>query len=170
MDFDANPEASPPAPKTFGVVSFLKSKVTGGNLAAAGTAVILSYGFVSNINSCTMLAWTWAKYVKDTGLSPVVAMHPPFFTKKFFAYYGAIYLTLGTALRPIRVVLAGAISPAFNRALATLEMRFRFPKPLAVLAMVFTFNVVLTIAWLFLNLKVAFWVLGVPAGVASTAI
>lgn len=165
MGIDANPEAVPPAPKT-GVVSFLKSKMTGGNMAAAGTAVFLSYGFVSNINSCTMLAWTWAKYVKDTGLSPVVAMHPPFFTKKFFAYYGAIYITLGTALRPFRVVLAGVISPAFNRALATLETRFRFPKPLAVFSMVFTFNVVITIAWLLLNLKVAFWVLGVPAVVS----
>ena len=135
-------------------------------MAAAGTAVILSYGFVSNINSCTMLAWTWAKYVKDTGLSPLVAMHPPFFTKKFFAYYGAIYITLGTALRPVRAVIAGAISPAFNTALKSLETRFRIPKPLAIFAMVFTFNVVITIAWLLLNLKVAFWALGVPAVVA----
>jgi len=168
MTSSANSEPVPPAPKK-SVVSFLKSKMTGKNLAAAGTAVILSYGFVSNINSCTMLAWTWAKYVKDTGLSPFVAMYPPFFTKKFFAYYGAIYITLGTALRPLRVVLAGVISPAFNKVLETLETRLKFPKPLAVFTMVFTFNVVITVAWLLLNLKVAFWVLKVPAVVAASA-
>ena len=152
-------------------VAWFRSKMTRKNLAAAGMSVILSYGFVSNINrrvgirarsllicvtlsipsslSCTMLAWVWAKYVKDNGFSPFVAFKPPFFTPKFFAYYGAgfvalipayyggdeewpfplllplsrssgaVYITIGSALRPLRAVLAGAISPAFAKVSAS---------------------------------------------------
>ena len=40
-------------------VAFLQAKLTRQNLAAAGLSVFLSYGFISNINSCTMLAWCW---------------------------------------------------------------------------------------------------------------
>mmetsp|Transcript_85630 Transcript_85630/g.165916 ORF Transcript_85630/g.165916 Transcript_85630/m.165916 type:complete len:227 (-) Transcript_85630:197-877(-) len=148
------------------VQAFIKTRLTKKSFAAAGLAVFLSYGFVSNISSCTMLAWTWAKYVKDTGQSPYSGPRPPFLTKKFFAYYGAVYITIGSLLRPVRAAIAGAISPVFNNAIDYLQTKLHFPKPLAILSLVLACNVIFTFAWLFLNLKIAFLVLRVTPGVA----
>eukprot|EP00614_Pseudopedinella_elastica_P001336 CAMPEP_0172586134 /NCGR_PEP_ID=MMETSP1068-20121228/5511_1 /TAXON_ID=35684 /ORGANISM="Pseudopedinella elastica, Strain CCMP716" /LENGTH=143 /DNA_ID=CAMNT_0013380833 /DNA_START=329 /DNA_END=760 /DNA_ORIENTATION=+ len=132
------------------------------NMAAAGLSVVLSYGFVSNINSCTMMAWVWAKYVKDTGLSPLMWSKFPPLAPKFLAYYGAVYVTIGSALRPFRAALAGVISPFFNKMIDFLMNELKFPKWLAILTLVFTFNIVLTVSWLMLMLKVSFFVLKVP--------
>lgn len=94
-----------------------------------------------------MMAWVWAKYVKDTGLSPFVSYRPPFFTTKFFAYYGtsgifdhsgimirvritgAVWVTVSAIMRPLRAVIAAVISPYFNKIIDVLQNRLRLPKP-----------------------------------------
>ncbi len=45
----------------------------------------------------------------------------------------------------------------------SLQKRLGLPKPIAVLTIIVAFNIVLTTAWLLLNLKAAFFVLNVPS-------
>ena len=148
-------------------LQFLKSKLTRKNLSAAGMSLFLSYGFVSNVNSAAMMGWVWAKYVKDTGMSPFLGWHPPFVTPKFLAYYGAIYITLGSLLRPVRAAIATGISPFFNRIIEGLQENFKFSKPMAIFTVIFMGNIVFTIGWLLFNLRVACWVFRVPVAPAA---
>ena len=144
------------------VRNFLRAKFTKKNLSTMGMSLFLSYGFVSNINSAAMMGWIWAKYVKDTGLSPFIGWQPPFVTPKFLAYYGAIYITLGSLLRPVRAAIATGLSPVFNRVIEGLQSKFKFNKATAVFTVIFMGNVVFTCAWLLFNLRVACWAFGVP--------
>lgn len=160
-----------PAPTTGGPIQRLWQKLKEAskpnNLAKLGTAMLLSYGFISNINSAAMIAWVWALYVKETGIQPFIGLHPPFFTGKFLAYYGIAYASIGTLLRPVRIVIATAISPYFDRAIATLQETYNLPKPAAVAAVVFAGNIVFTLCWLLLNVRLAFWALKVPLGAVA---
>mmetsp|Transcript_23110 Transcript_23110/g.67336 ORF Transcript_23110/g.67336 Transcript_23110/m.67336 type:complete len:230 (-) Transcript_23110:196-885(-) len=144
------------------VRAFFKGKFTKDNMAALGLSVVLSYGWVSNVNSAAMIAWVWALYVKDTGVSPFLGWQPPFLTTKFFAFYAIFYASIGTLLRPVRATIAIAIGPYFDRILKFLQEKLRVPRAVAVLTLVFLANVVFTFAWLFLNLRIASWVLQVP--------
>ena len=163
---ELNTDAVAPSLKS-SPLKFLKSKFTRKNLSAMGMSLLLSYGFVSNVNSAAMMGWVWAKYVKDTGMSPFIGWRPPFVTPKFLAYYGAIYITLGSLLRPVRAAIATGLAPLFNKAIENLQTKLKFSKGMAVFTVIFMGNIVFTILWLLFNVRVACWVFRVP--VAPTA-
>merc|ERR1712118_212630 len=93
--------------------SFLKDFLAKGKgldrkkLASLGASVLLSYGFVSNVNACTLVTIAWIICGRTTGLSPLAAGN----WKAFLGIYGGLYLSFGNLLRPIRASLAIFISP-----------------------------------------------------------
>jgi len=95
-----------------------------------GIPYTFSYGLISNMNGCLLFAISWALFVKTRHVSPlvidanrsvIVAASLSLFNiktlnPKFLLYYGAIYATVGSLLRPVRIALAAFLVPIVRRA------------------------------------------------------
>lgn len=127
-------------------------------IAALGTSVLLSYGWISNCNACCMCMLSWVTFGKSCGLSPLA----PGQWKGFLAVYAGFYVTLGTATRPFRVAAAIAISPLFDKIVAFFQKYFRVSKPVAFGITVFIVNVLVTCSLFVLGLRAVTWIFGVP--------
>ena len=127
-------------------------------LAAMGSSVLLSYGFVSNVHACTIVTVAWVITFKTTGLSPLAAGNWP----KFLGIYGGLYLSFGNLLRPARVALAVAISPLFDRCVKALEARLKIRKAFAFGLTVFLVNVLGSFTYFGLAITGASVAFGIP--------
>ena len=127
-------------------------------LASLGTSVLLSYGFVSNVNACTLVTIAWVICGRSTGLSPLAAGN----WKAFLGIYGGLYLSFGNLLRPIRASIAIAISPLFEKFVNFLQSRLKVKRPVAFGMTVFLVNVLGSISYFALAITVACLVFRVP--------
>merc|ERR1712187_867670 len=109
--------------------------------ATMGSAALLSYGWVSNVNACCLVMLSWVTFARTSGLSPLA----PGQWAKFLPVYAGFYLTIGTATRPFRIAAAIAIAPVFDRIINFFKQRFNLPTAAAFAATVFVANVLGTI-------------------------
>lgn len=110
-----------------------------------GLGMVLSYGFVTNASSVFIIAAVWFLYTRQAGASPLT-LRPLRLNPKFLAFYGAVYLSLGNAIRPLRFFAALGLAPAFDGLLNLLEERLQLPRWLSagiMFGMLATFSVVM---------------------------
>ena len=142
-----------------------KFKVDKSQLQTLGVDAFFTYGVVSNLNVALTAALAWGAFTKRTGLSPLAPGQMPLYT----ATYGAIYVSLGTLLRPARMALALSLTPLYTRCVARLRASLPFydsrPKLNRTLALVIVsllLNVVGTGVLAAIGVYIASLVTGVP--------
>jgi len=130
-----------------------------------GVDAFFTYGVVSNLNVGVTVAIAWATFSRTAGLSPLA----PGQWKGFVGTYTAIYLSLGTLLRPVRMALSVSLTPLYTRGIAGVRSRLPFrqtrPKLNRTLALVLTslaLNVVCTSGVIILGAWLAGVITGVP--------
>ena len=99
---------------------------------------------------------SWITCSRATGLSPLA----PGQWKGFLAAYGALYLSLGSLLRPLRIALSVTVTPAYTRFVGRIRDRlpFRTTRPalnrtLAIIVVALLLNFVGTCAIVFLGVS-----------------
>jgi len=127
-------------------------------LASLGASVLLSYGFVSNVNACTLVTIAWVICGTTTGLSPLAAGN----WKAFLGIYGGLYLSFGNLLRPIRASIAIAISPLFEKFVNFLQKRLKVGRRAAFGVTVLLVNVIGSITYFALAIMGACLVFRAP--------
>ncbi len=141
--------------------SFKKSResssLKGPNLKELGLYALLSYGFVSNFSYVTTVICAWVIHGKTSGLSPLAEGQ----WKQFGAIYLSIY-AVNNLLRPLRMSVAVALAPAFDKMILSLQNRFNIGKSKATGLLVFLVNVLGTFSYLFFGLAVVTKIAGVP--------
>ena len=95
-------------------------------LKALGTGAVASYGAVSNVTYGGGMAVSWVGFVKKFGVSPLASGQWP----KFLAFYSAFWMAQNF-VRPLRLSLALAMAPAFDRFVDLLAARLRISRPRA---------------------------------------
>mmetsp|Transcript_1547 Transcript_1547/g.4370 ORF Transcript_1547/g.4370 Transcript_1547/m.4370 type:complete len:234 (-) Transcript_1547:210-911(-) len=139
------------------------------SLTKLGSSMVLSYGFVSNMNAGFLIIISWATFRRanpllspltaGTALGPLVI---PGLSAKFLLVYGGYYATVGNLLRPVRIALAGLLAPAFTRAIKVLKERFGLPQAGAIGLVVFVANFLGTWALILVGVRLACIIAGVP--------
>jgi len=148
------------------ILSRLKSKITikksedglttRQRLAKLGFAVLLSYGFVSNMSAMVFLSLAWFTFSAQTGLSPLA----PNQWKPFTLVYAGFYV-LSNLVRPIRITIAIAIGKYFDSILQYFRDNTKLSRNQAIAVLVFGANVVCTCAALVLGVSLASFFSGV---------
>ena len=135
-------------------------------LKRSGVDAVFTYGVVSNINVGFTVALAWGTFSKSSGLSPLV----PGQWKPFLATYLAIYATLGTLLRPVRLAIAVGATPIYSNFVLRVRdlLPFRKSRPalnrsLALFMVSGVLNVCGTSGIIFFGAWIAGVVSGVPA-------
>ena len=135
-------------------------------LAGLGVDAFLTYGVVSNINAALLVSFAWGTFSKASGLSPLAVGAWP----KFLTTYFALYATLGTVLRPVRLTLAISLTPVYGRVASFVQSKlpFRTSRPklnrtLAVVLLSFVGNTCGTCFLIAGGCWLAGFVTGVPA-------
>mmetsp|Transcript_8036 Transcript_8036/g.11643 ORF Transcript_8036/g.11643 Transcript_8036/m.11643 type:complete len:243 (+) Transcript_8036:189-917(+) len=126
-------------------------------LAKMGLATMLSYGFVSNMNSCITVGISWFAFSKKTQLSPLA----PNQWKPFLAVYAGFYVA-SNFLRPFRVALSVGVGPYLDSFLQSVQKRMKVSKGVAVGITVFFFNIILTTSFMAFSVVAASVLAGVP--------
>lgn len=133
-------------------------------LQTLGVDFVFTYGIVSNMNVALTASLAWAAFSRATGLSPLA----PGASKGYFAAYAAIYLSLGTVLRPVRMALAVSVTPLYTMAVAKVRDRLPFgesrPKLNRTLAII-TISVLLNIVGLVTLTALGAWIASLVTGV-----
>ncbi|EKX54334.1 hypothetical protein GUITHDRAFT_63464 [Guillardia theta CCMP2712] len=125
-------------------------KVNKEKLTAIGISAALAYGWVSNVNMSLCVILSWVTFGKSCGLSPLDQGQWP----SFLAVYAGFWLACNF-LRPFRIALAVAVSPAFDKLIHFLESRLGISQQKATFLLIFLVNVVGTLTLLFGGLFVA---------------
>jgi len=126
-------------------------------LAKLGFAVILSYGFVSNMSAMIFLSLAWFTFSAQTGLSPLA----PNQWKPFTLVYAGFYV-LSNLVRPIRITIAIAIGKYFDSILQYFQDNTKLSRNASIAFLVFGANVVCTCLALALGVSLASLFSGVP--------
>jgi len=126
-------------------------------LAKLGFAVLLSYGFVSNMSAMIFLSLAWFSFSLKTGLSPLA----PGQWKPFTLVYAGFYV-ISNLVRPVRVAIAIAIGKYFDSILKYLQDKFKLSRSASIAFLVFGANVVLTTLALISGVSLASLLSGVP--------
>ncbi|KAF6266308.1 hypothetical protein COO60DRAFT_1291752 [Scenedesmus sp. NREL 46B-D3] len=92
-------------------------------IKALGMGAFASYGFISNLNYGTALGAAWIAFVKKYGVAPTA----PGQWKVFLAFYAGLW-TLQNFARPLRISLALALAPAFDKAITRLGEKLHIEK------------------------------------------
>ena len=136
---------------------FVMGDVSREKLQEMGLSVLLSYGWVSNVNMACVLILSWVTFGKTSGLSPLAAGQWP----GFLAVYMGFWLACNF-LRPFRLAAAAAISPLFDRVLNFFQDKLSIAKPSAVLMTLFLVNIVGTLTLVCGGLTIATSLTGTP--------
>lgn len=132
-------------------------------LSKMGLMCVLAYGFVSNVNAMLLTCISTYVAMKTTGASPLTSAAA---LRQFGITYGGLYL-VSNLIRPLRISLALAISPAFESFISGLQRRLSCKRWAAVALTVFLANVLGTFAVLFGGLSLASIITGVPINLAK---
>eukprot|EP00210_Caulerpa_lentillifera_P000486 g469.t1 len=119
-------------------------------IKSLGIGAILSYSFLSNVNSGICFTVAWLTHVKQTGTMPFAAGQ----WKKFVAIYVGLW-TVYSFLRPLRIALAIALTPFVNRMMDYLVQKLAIQRRQA-------FFVLLIALFIFTvsSFAMAIWILG----------
>ncbi len=125
-------------------------------MAKYGVSAFFAYGFVSNVNSCLLLSFTWATFRRaNPALSPLadaaVLANPLTWLplkKKFLAYYMGYYLSIGSILRPFRFAIALGLAPTFEKTYVKISDRLKVPRAVSIFIVTILTNVVFTVGLL----------------------
>ena len=133
-------------------------------LQTLGVDFVFTYGIVSNLNVALTASLAWAAFSRATGLSPLA----PGQLKGYGAAYAAIYLSLGTVLRPVRMALAVSVTPLYTMAVSKVRARLPFgesrPKLNRTLAII-TISVLLNLVGLVTLTALGAWIASLVTGV-----
>jgi hypothetical protein len=132
-------------------------------LAKAGTSIVLSYGWVSNVSYSITVSLAWYIFSKRTGLSPLA----PGQWKSFLAVYAGFYV-FNNIVRPVRFALSVSVSMYFDRVVQGIQDKLKVKKGVAIGLTVFLANVVGTIALMCLGISIASAAAGVPVWATQT--
>jgi len=127
---------APSSPWARVVAWFKRPRITKDQLVKMGTSALLAYGFVSNVNAVCMITISWKIFTVKTGLSPLTAGQWP----QYLLAYVALYATVGTVLRPIRVMVAAGITPVFDKVVSYLQEKLKANRVVAIGTTVFLVN------------------------------
>jgi len=126
-------------------------------LAKLGFAVLLSYGFVSNMSAMVFLSLAWFTFSAQTGLSPLA----PNQWKPFTLVYAGFYV-LSNLVRPLRIGIAITIGKYFDSILLYFQENTRLSRNATIALLVFGANVICTCLALVLGVSLASLFSGVP--------
>jgi len=126
-------------------------------LAKLGFAVLLSYGFVSNMSAMLFLSLSWFSFSAKTGLSPLA----PGQWKPFTLVYAGFYV-VSNLVRPVRITIAVAIGKYFESILNYLQNKTGFSRSVSIAILVFGANVACTLLALVVGVSIASILSGVP--------
>jgi len=135
-------------------------------LRRSGVDAVFTYGVVSNINVGFSVALAWGTFSKSSGLSPLV----PGQWKPFLATYLAIYATLGTLLRPVRLAIALGATPIYSNFVRRVRdiLPFRSSRPALNRSLaLFLVSVVLNVFCTSGIIVFGAWIAGVISGVPA---
>ena len=157
--------AEEPPPPLFSKAFFQKwAKFDKDTIKKLGFDAFFTYGVVSNANVAVLVGLAWATFSRASGLSPLA----PGQWKGFVGTYAALYLSLGSILRPIRFAVAVGATPVYTAFVeqirATLPWKQTRPKlnrTLAIISVSLLFNVFGTFFLMFLGVSLAGLVTGV---------
>eukprot|EP00879_Flechtneria_rotunda_P007349 GHRR01007710.1.p1 GENE.GHRR01007710.1~~GHRR01007710.1.p1 ORF type:complete len:229 (+),score=67.54 GHRR01007710.1:484-1170(+) len=102
---------------------FVGDKLDKERLKALGMGAFASYGFISNLNYGTALGISWLAFVKKYGVAPTAEGQWP----TFLAFYAGMWAIQNFA-RPLRLSLALALAPAFDRVINTIGDKLHVDK------------------------------------------
>ena len=135
-------------------------------LAKLGVDAFLTYGVCSNVNAALLVSFAWGTFSKASGFSPLAAGQWP----RFLATYVALYATVGTVLRPLRLAAAMSLTPYYGKVVQFMQARlpFRATRPrlnrtLAVVILSLFVNTTCTCLLIAFGVWFAGFVSGVPA-------
>lgn len=160
----AEAAASPDKPGGFRAwmkkwASFDKDKIK-----TLGIDAFFTYGVVSNLNVALLTAIAWTTFSTTTGLSPLA----PGQWKGFVATYGALYISLGSIMRPFRMAFAVTATPVYTAFVTRIRSGLPFaesnPKLNRTLALIVV-SLVFNMAGTFLLIAGGAWVAGQISGV-----
>jgi len=124
-------------------IDFSKNKEDGmtvkERLAKMGMATLLTYGWVSNMNSIILTSLSWYVFNVRTRLSPLA----PGQWKPFLGVYAGFYV-ISSFLRPFRVAAAIAMGPSFDKAIQWIQDKTQWSKAVSTAVMVVLANLVCT--------------------------
>lgn len=126
-------------------------------LRKAGLAVLLSYGFVSNMSYSVTVSLAWYGFNKKTGLSPLA----PGQWKGFLAVYAGFYV-FNNFVRPARFTLSLGVAKYFDSATLWIQDKFRVSKKVAIGVLVFLANFCGTLA----AMSFGIWLASIASGVS----
>jgi len=126
-------------------------------LAKMGLSVLLSYGWVSNMNYSISVSLAWFGFTKKTGLSPLA----PGQWKPFLLVYSGFYIFNNT-IQPLRIATAVGISKYFDMVINTVQEKTRLSRGWAIGITVFLINIVGTFALMASGISLAAALSGVP--------
>lgn len=125
--------------------------------------IVLSYGFVSNVNAMLLTCTSVYIAMKRTGMSPLTSKVA---LKQFGLSYAGLWV-VSNFLRPVRISIALALSPIFDRFVQQIQDRLGCKKQTAVACTVFLANVVGSFTLLFLGLGLASALTNVPVNISQ---
>uniref|UniRef100_A0A7S4CVG3 Uncharacterized protein n=1 Tax=Eutreptiella gymnastica TaxID=73025 RepID=A0A7S4CVG3_9EUGL len=126
-------------------------------LMKLGVFVLLSYGCVSNCFMAVCFSVSWYLHCVQYGLSPLAAGQ----WSKFLLIYVGVY-AVNNVLRPLRVSIAIAIAPFFEKAVHFIERRTGFGRRASCAVLVFVVNILGTFSLLLCGASVASIAAGLP--------
>mmetsp|Transcript_26632 Transcript_26632/g.32334 ORF Transcript_26632/g.32334 Transcript_26632/m.32334 type:complete len:266 (+) Transcript_26632:186-983(+) len=137
------------------------AKVDRSQLAALGTAVLLSYGFISNVSYITSLLIAVYTTMATTGASPLVNAEA---FKTFVGVYAGLWM-IQNFLRPARIAFSVAFGPLFDKLVVKTQNRLQLKKKAYAFGiLVFVINFCGTLLLMFGGLAGISLVTGVPLG------
>ncbi|CAK0896739.1 unnamed protein product [Prorocentrum cordatum] len=124
-----------------------------------GLASVLSYSVTSNASYCLITFLAMLSVMRATGASPLTSQAA---AGQFVASYAGLWL-LNNLIRPLRIALAVAVAPVFNRALDRIESALSVKRG-AAFAIGFVLTTLLVCAMFFAALQLPAIITGVPLG------
>lgn len=159
--------AAQPSPRFMSKAWFSKwAKFDKDQVKRLGVDAFFTYGVVSNLNVALTVSLAWGISSKANGLSPI----SPGQWKNFVKAYAALYVSLGTILRPFRMALAVGMTPVYGNFVTRFRGRLPFHstnpqlnRTMALVIISLLINIFGTFSLIGLGAYIAGLITGVPA-------
>mmetsp|Transcript_44892 Transcript_44892/g.103853 ORF Transcript_44892/g.103853 Transcript_44892/m.103853 type:complete len:266 (-) Transcript_44892:164-961(-) len=120
------------------------NKIDSKKLRQMGVMVMLSYGFISNVNAMALILIATFRAISVTGCSPFTS---PASFRQFGITYAGLYL-VSNIVRPARIAMAVALQPMFEGFVTRVEKTLSCKRGRAIVVVVIIANVFGTCALL----------------------
>jgi len=140
-----------------------RHKIDKKQLSKMGVLCGFAYGLLSSINAALLITISTYRAMATTGASPLTSSAA---LKQFGISYAGLYV-ISNLIRPLRVSLAIALTPAYEKFTQAVQRFFRCERWLAITIIVILTNVVGTCCLLYCGLKLASMSTGVSISFAK---